>query len=71
MDIAAGSGKNVWILGCQTGPGGYFIYRYNADTDTFVKSTGNGVAIEVSPNGQPWVAINRGEVYKLLENGKW
>jgi hypothetical protein len=72
VDIGAGGGV-VWALGGTVDANGnYDLFRYNgtganktdcSDWLALTNHTGDGVRLDVGPDGSPWVVTNNGELW--------
>lgn len=63
-DIGIGANGATWVIGCNAarGGGGYEIFYYSGGK--WNKVEGGAVRIAVAPDGTPWVANDRGNLYK-------
>lgn len=68
FSVAIGGGNNTWIIGNNSVPGGFGIYRWNGSGWQGID--GGAVDIAVAPNGQPWVVNNQGYIFRRV-NGAW
>lgn len=68
MDIAGG-GKQVYVIGTNSVPGGFGIYRWTPSA-TWEKLPGGGVRIAVDSSGNPWVVNSANEIFRMV-NGVW
>ena len=68
QDIGVGANGSVWIMDIENHRYGGSIYRLEGSK--FVKTSGQGVRIDVDPNGNPWGINNLGHIYKW-ENNSW
>ncbi|MBL8328511.1 MAG: hypothetical protein JNJ71_06640 [Rubrivivax sp.] len=70
-DIGVGGGADpVWALGVDAVRGGREIFRFDGRAQRWVQQEGGAVAIDVSPDGTPWVVTDADRIYKL-EGGRW
>jgi hypothetical protein len=68
-DIGIGANGAVWAVGVERVDGGHPIFRWNGrDWD---RVDGGAVAIDVDPQGRPWVVNDRGDVLRLLRGRDW
>jgi len=68
QDIGVGANGAVWITGTENHTYGGNIYRLEGSN--FVKTSGQGVRIDVDPYGNPWGINNLGHIYKW-QNNAW
>jgi hypothetical protein len=74
VDIGVGASGAPWVIGTNTVPGGFGIYRWNANSlvhacsggGGFVGVDGGGTAISVGTDGLPWILNSAGSVYERL-----
>lgn len=66
-DIGIG-GDSVWVLGSDPVPGGYSIHHWNGSG--WDRIEGGAKRITVDPQGNPWIANVKGEIFRL-EHGYW
>jgi hypothetical protein len=62
-DVAIGANGDLWVLGCQSGYGGYVVQKWNGSGwDT----SGDAVAIDIAigPTGIPWIVSPTGAVLR-------
>lgn len=68
-DISVGGEKNVaWKTGGAKVGGGYEIFRYG--NKEWQKMTGEGLRIDVGPDGVPWMVNASHDIYKFA-GGPW
>lgn len=62
--VGVGSNETAWAVGCggKEADGNNGIFQLS--NGSWVKVTGAGVQLAVSPEGNPWVLNNKGEVYR-------
>ncbi|MCX6180867.1 MAG: M12 family metallopeptidase [Bacteroidetes bacterium] len=68
-DVGVGKDGSVWVLSNIAEAGGYGIYKYNGYS--FNKIAGGAVAIDVDPNGNPWVVNSAGSIFRGTPQGAW
>ena len=66
QDIGVGANGSVWIMDTVNHRYGGSIYRLEGSN--FVKTTGQGIRIDVDPNGNPWAINNLSNIYKWKNN---
>ena len=66
-DIAVGADGSVWIIGSNSVPGGYDIYKWNGSG--WNKIDGGALRIAVDPAGNPWVVNSTRTVFKRTASG--
>lgn len=70
-EIAIGANGSTYVLGCvKTKSGGSYIYRYESETNNFIRLKGTAVGLTVDEFGNPWVVNTRDHVYKY-SGKKW
>lgn len=67
-DIAVGADGSAWVIGTNTAPGGYGIYRW--DGGNWIAVDGGAVRIAVAPDGNPWVVNESGQIFQRV-SGRW
>jgi len=76
-DIGVNAAGQVWIIGTNKEGGGYGIYRWvgksgkSPKNGKWQKYPGSGVRISVGPDGNAWVANNKGNIYKSKGTRGW
>jgi streptogramin lyase len=60
-DVAVGADGTLWILGTNSVPGGYSIFKYTGSS--WHNVAGGAVDISVDSNGASWIANNVGILY--------
>ncbi len=68
-DIGVGPNGSVWVVGITPTEGGFTIHRWNGNDWDLVP--GGAVRIDVGPRGMPWVVNDRGEIFRMTDNGAW
>jgi len=66
IDIGAGAGSEVWVVGTDSVPGGSSLFRWNGSQ--WDKVDGAAARIAVGPDGNPWVVNNEGRIYRRQAN---
>lgn len=70
-DIGIGANGQVWIVTRTSTAGGFRLqYLDNRDRGNWTFSDGGGTRISVSPDGQPWLTNNIGQISER-KNGTW
>ncbi|MEK7802658.1 MAG: PLAT/LH2 domain-containing protein, partial [Pseudomonadota bacterium] len=64
-DIDAKNGA-VWIIGTNSVPGGYGIYKFNGSQ--WIPFDGGAVRIAVDNSGNPWVVNSEGTIFRRVNN---
>jgi peptidoglycan hydrolase-like protein with peptidoglycan-binding domain len=67
-DIGVGHDGSVWIIGCDTVPGGHSISKWNGSNWDKTVDGGAAIFISVDSNGQPWVVNNGNNVFRRTSN---
>jgi tyrosinase len=66
-DIGVGRNGTAWVIGSNKTPGGYDIYRWDADGKPWLRVVGGALRIAVSPRGTPWVVNDSGIIFRFYE----
>jgi peptidoglycan hydrolase-like protein with peptidoglycan-binding domain len=74
-DIAVGTDDSVWVIGCDSTPGGRHIYKYNGDSacgagNCWTQSDGGAVKVSVGQRTNldttivPWLVNSSGQLFR-------
>jgi len=72
-DIGAGGNSgngNVWVIGTNSVAGGFGIFSYNFQQNTWTQIDGGAVRIAVDRQGNPWVVNNQNTIFRRTNN-RW
>jgi hypothetical protein len=64
-DIGVGANGDAWIIGTSgapSTPAGWQVYHW--ENGAWKAVPGNGIRIDVGPDGRPWVVNFRNEIYR-------
>ena len=66
LDIGVGAEGSAWVIGTNTVPGGFGIWRLVRND--WVQVDGGAVRITVDGRGEPWVVNSEGRIYQRRGN---
>lgn len=66
-DIGVGADGSVWIVGTDTVPGGFRIYRWNGVAWEKASRFG-AIGISVGPDGNPWAVTDTERIFRWIGN---
>ena len=67
IDIGMGADGSVWVVGCDTVPGGFSISRWNGSG--WARQPGGAISIGVDPSGNAWITNDAGNIYRWSGSG--
>ncbi len=67
-DISVGADGSVWAIGAKDIPGGHEVLEWTGQG--WEEVDGAGVCIAVSPTGEPWIANDKGYIFRRI-GGRW
>ena len=66
--IAIGGDDTVWGLGCALNSGGWQIFTYSINSNTWTNIPGGGMTIAVDPNGLAWVTHEDNTIWRYVSS---